>query len=45
LFKASTDVLGEFQNNKIVIITQENLKKLIESDNFDSYKAFYDLNY
>jgi len=35
LYKASTDVLGEYQNNKISIITQENLKKLIESDNFE----------
>jgi len=38
-------VLGEYQNNKISIITQENLKKLIESDNFEGYKTFYDLNY
>ena len=45
LYKASTDVLGEYQNNKIAIITQENLKKLIESDNFEGYKTFYDLNY
>ena len=45
LYKASTDVLGEYQNNKISIITQENLKKLIESDNFEGYKTFYDLNY
>ncbi len=45
LYKASIDVLGEFQNNKILIISQENLKKLIESDNFEGYKTFYDLNY
>jgi hypothetical protein len=45
LYKASTDILGEYQNNKISIITQENLKKLIESDNFEGYKTFYDLNY
>jgi len=44
-YKASSDVLGDYQNNKIVIITQENLKKLIESDNFEGYKTFYDLNY
>ena len=34
-----------FNDNKILIITQENLKKLIETDTFDSYKDFYDLNY
>jgi hypothetical protein len=45
LYKASIDILGDFQNNKISIISQENLKKLIESDNFDGYKTFYDLNY
>ena len=45
LFKASVESLGEYQNNKILIITQENLKKLIESDNFEGYKTFYDLNY
>jgi hypothetical protein len=45
LYKASIDILGDFQNNKILIISQENLKKLIESDNFDGYKTFYDLNY
>lgn len=45
LYKASIDILGDFQNNKIAIITQENLKKLIESDNFEGYKEFYDLNY
>jgi hypothetical protein len=44
-YKASVDDLGDYQNNTIVIITQENLKKLIESDNFDEYKTFYDLNY
>ena len=45
LYKASIDILGDFQNNKILIISQENLKKLIESDNFEGYKTFYDLNY
>lgn len=34
-----------FNDNKILIITQENLKKLIETDTFESYKDFYDLNY
>jgi hypothetical protein len=44
-YKASADDLGDYQNNSILIITQENLKKLIESDNFEDYKTFYDLNY
>jgi hypothetical protein len=44
-YKASATELGEFQNNKCLIITQENLKKLIESDNFEGYKMFHDLNY
>jgi NADPH-dependent 7-cyano-7-deazaguanine reductase QueF len=45
LYKSSFEQLGDFQNNKIKIITQENLKKLIESDNFEAYNQFYDLNY
>lgn len=44
-FKAGFEDLGDFQNNKIYIITQENLKKLIESSKFDEYKLFYDDNY
>lgn len=44
-FKSGYEFLGDFQNNRIHIITQENLKKLIESDNFEGYKDFYDLNY
>jgi len=44
-FKAAGDELGDFQNNKCLIITQENLKKLIESDNFETYNMFHDLNY
>ena len=44
-FKASFEDLGEYQSNKCLIITQENLKKLIESDNFEEYKVFHDLNY
>ena len=44
-FKAGYDQLDQWQNNRIQIITQENLKKLIESSNFELYKEFYDLNY
>ena len=44
-YKSSVDDLGDYQNNKCLIITQENLKKLIESDNFEEYKSFHDLNY
>lgn len=44
-FKAGSDELGDYQNNKCLIITQENLKKLIETDNFEDYKIFHDLNY
>ncbi|NDB34428.1 MAG: hypothetical protein EB023_03590 [Flavobacteriia bacterium] len=44
-FKAGIEELGDYQNNKCLIITQENLKKLIESDNFEAYKTFHDLNY
>jgi hypothetical protein len=44
-YKASYQYLNDWQNNRIQIITQENLKKLIESSNFDAYKEFYDLNY
>ena len=43
--KASFNESEIFVDNKILIITQENLKKLIETDTFDSYKDFYDLNY
>ncbi len=45
LYKSSFEQLGDFQNNKLKIITQENLKKLIESDNFETFNQFYDLNY
>ena len=44
-YKAGTDVLDNLQDNKIFIITQENLKKLIETAKFDEYKLFYDDNY
>jgi 2-phosphoglycerate kinase len=44
-YKAGSDVLDDLQDNKIFIITQENLKKLIETAKFDEYKLFYDDNY
>lgn len=44
-YKAGTDLLDDLQNNKIYIITSENLKKLIETAKFDEYKLFYDDNY
>jgi len=44
-YKAGFEDLGEYQDNNIYIITQENLKKLIESSKFDEYKLFYDDNY
>ncbi len=44
-YKAGFEDLGDYQDNKIYIITQENLKKLIESSKFDEYKLFYDDNY
>ncbi|MFM7636992.1 MAG: tetratricopeptide repeat protein [Crocinitomicaceae bacterium] len=44
-YKAGFDDLGEYQDNNIYIITQENLKKLIESSKFEEYKLFYDDNY
>jgi hypothetical protein len=44
-YKAGIDDLEGLQDNKIFIITQENLKKLIETAKFDEYKLFYDDNY
>jgi tetratricopeptide (TPR) repeat protein len=44
-YKAGIDYLESLQDNKIFIITQENLKKLIETAKFDEYKLFYDDNY
>ena len=44
-YKAGADLLDDLQNNKIYIITSENLKKLIETAKFDEYKLFYDDNY
>ena len=44
-YKAGVEYLDEFQNNKIYIINQENLKKLIETSKFDEYKGFFIDNY
>ncbi len=44
-YKAGAEILDDLQDNKIYIITQENLKKLIETAKFDEYKLFYDDNY
>lgn len=44
-YKSNKDVLEDLHDNKILIITQENLKKLIETAKFDEYKLFYDDNY
>ena len=44
-YKAGYEHLDEFQDNKISIITQENLKKLIETSKFEEYNSFYMDNY
>jgi len=44
-YKAGFEYLDELQDNKIYIITQENLKKLIETAKFDEYISFYNDNY
>ena len=44
-YKAGFEYLDDFQNNKIYIINQENLKKLIETSKFDEYKGFFIDNY
>jgi tetratricopeptide (TPR) repeat protein len=44
-YKAGFEYLDDYQNNKIYIISQENLKKLIESSKFDDYKGFFIDNY
>ena len=44
-YKAGAEYLDEYQNNKIYIISQENLKKLIETSKFDDYKEFFIDNY
>ena len=44
-YKASFEFLDDLQDNIIYIITQENLKKLIETTKFEEYKLFYNDNY
>ncbi len=44
-YKAGAEYLDDYQNNKIYIINQENLKKLIETSKFDEYKGFFIDNY
>ena len=44
-YKAGFEFLDDLQDNKIYIISQENLKKLIETAKFDEYKSFYNDNY
>jgi hypothetical protein len=44
-YKAGFEILDDLQDNKIYIVTPENLKKLIETAKFDEYKLFYDDNY
>ena len=44
-YKAGFEILDDLQDNKIFIISTENLKKLIETSKFDEYKLFYDDNY
>jgi recombinational DNA repair protein RecR len=44
-YKYGEDDLDDLFDNKIYIITQENLKKLIETAKFDEYKQFYEDNY
>jgi hypothetical protein len=44
-YKAGFEDLDDLQDNKIYIISQENLKKLIETAKFDEYISFYNDNY
>ena len=44
-YKAGFEFLDDLQDNIIYIITQENLKKLIETAKFEEYKLFYNNNY
>lgn len=44
-YKAGAEFLDDYQNNKIYIINQENLKKLIETSKFEEYKGFFIDNY
>lgn len=44
-YKAGFEFLDDLQDNEIYIISQENLKKLIETAKFEEYKLFFDDNY
>jgi len=41
-YKSGYEILDDLQDNRIFIITQENLKKLIDTSKFEEYKQFYD---
>lgn len=41
-YKSGFEILDDLQDNRIFIITQENLKKLIDTSKFEEYKQFYD---
>jgi hypothetical protein len=41
-YKSGFEVLDDLQDNRIFIISQDNLKKLIETSKFEDYKQFYD---
>ena len=44
-FKTSKRELGKFNELKIVLISAENLKKLLELKNLEEYEMFHDENY
>ena len=44
-FKSSKRELGKFNELKIVLISAENLKKLLELKNIEEYELFHDENY
>jgi hypothetical protein len=41
-YKSGFEILDDLQDNRIFIISQDNLKKLIETSKFEDYKQFYD---
>ena len=44
-FKSSKRELGKFNELKIVLISAENLKKLLELKKIEEYELFHDENY
>jgi hypothetical protein len=44
-FKTSKRELGKFNELKIVLISAENLKKLLELKSLEEYEMFHDENY